>query len=104
MCLALIKKKIRFSNEHDRPFLAISGGHGETWAKGRVQHGIGISTSGLAYVRVAADGRSATIGGGSKTGAVIRALWAQGKQAGMFFFLFFLFFLFPFLLTYPINK
>lgn len=77
------QKKICFSNEHDRPFLAISGGHGETWDKGLVKNGIGISTSGLADVNVSAGGKSATIGGGSKTGGVVRALWAQGKQAGM---------------------
>lgn len=75
-------KKVRFSNEHSRPFLAISGGHGETWNKGLVKNGIGISMTKLAYVNVSGDGTSATIGGGSKTGGVIRALWSQGKQAG----------------------
>lgn len=37
----------------------------------------------MAYVHVADDGRSATIGGGTQSGEVIAALWSMGKQAGM---------------------
>lgn len=37
---------------------------------------------GMAYVHISADGRSATIGGGTQSGEVIAALWAKGKQAG----------------------
>lgn len=75
--------KIRFANAFNRPFLAITGGHGETWDLGNVRNGIGISMRGMAYVHVADDGRSATIGGGTQSGEVIAALWSMGKQAGM---------------------
>ncbi|KAL2286055.1 hypothetical protein FJTKL_07293 [Diaporthe vaccinii] len=72
---------IRFANAFNRPFLAITGGHGETWDLGNVRNGIGISMRGLAYIHVADDGRSATIGGGTQSGEVIAALWSMGKQA-----------------------
>lgn len=74
--------KIRYADAFNRPFLAITGGHGETWDLGKVSSGIGISMRGMAYVRISDDGRSATIGGGTQSGEVIAALWAKGKQAG----------------------
>lgn len=76
--------KIRYADAFNRPFLAITGGHGETWDLGNVNNGIGISMRGMAYVHVSDDGTSATIGGGTQSGEVIAALWARGKQAGMF--------------------
>lgn len=76
-------EKIRYADAFNRPFLAITGGHGETWDLGNVRNGIGISMRGMAYVHVSEDGRSATIGGGTQSGEVIAALWAKGKQAGM---------------------
>lgn len=75
--------KIRFADAFNMPFLAITGGHGETWDLGNVENGIGISMRGMAYVRISDDGRTATIGGGTQSGEVIAALWAKGKQAGM---------------------
>jgi hypothetical protein len=74
--------QIRFANAFDKPFLAITGGHGETWDLGNVKNGIGISMRGAAYVRISDDGTSATIGGGTQSGEVIAALWERGKQAG----------------------
>lgn len=75
--------KIRYANEFNRPFLAITGGHGETWDLGNVRNGIGISMRGMIYVHISADGQSATIGGGTQSGEVIASLWARGKQAGL---------------------
>lgn len=75
--------KIRYADAFNRPFLAITGGHGETWDLGNVRNGIGISMRGMIYVHISDDGRSATIGGGTQSGEVIAALWARGKQAGM---------------------
>lgn len=74
------KAQIEYANARDTPFLAISGGHGETWALGKFQHGIGISMRGMVFVDVSKNGSVATIGGGTESGEVIAALWAQGKQ------------------------
>ncbi|KAI3390594.1 hypothetical protein diail_9111 [Diaporthe ilicicola] len=76
-----VRNTIRYANAFNRPFLAITGGHGETWDLGNVRNGIGISTRGMVYVHISDDGRSATIGGGTQSGEVIGALWARGKQA-----------------------
>ncbi|KAJ0117378.1 hypothetical protein J7T55_003792 [Diaporthe amygdali] len=70
-----------YADAFNRPFLAISGGHGETWDLGNVRNGIGISMRGMVYVHISEDGSSATIGGGTQSGEVIAALWAKGKQA-----------------------
>jgi FAD/FMN-containing dehydrogenase len=78
-----VANKIRYADAFNRPFLAITGGHGETWDLGNVKNGIGISMRGMAYVLISDDGRTATIGGGIQSGEVIAALWARGKQAGM---------------------
>lgn len=62
------------------PFLTITAGHGTTWDLGEVQNGIGISTRGMVFVNISEDGSTAVIGGGTQSGEVIAALWAQGKQ------------------------
>jgi FAD/FMN-containing dehydrogenase len=78
-----VPSKIRYANAFDTPFLAITGGHGETWDLGKVKNGVGISMRGMAYIHISDDGTAATIGGGMQSGEVIAALWAIGKQAGM---------------------
>lgn len=77
-------RQIQYANSHHQPFLAISGGHGLTWTLGTVQNGIGIAMRGMVFVHISDDGSSATIGGGTESGEVIAALWAQGKQTSTF--------------------
>lgn len=81
------RAQIQYAVAQGRPFLAVSGGHGATWALGGVENGIAIAMRGLVFVDVAADGASAVIGGGTQSGEVIAALWAVGKQACEYLYL-----------------
>ncbi|KAF1960484.1 FAD-binding domain-containing protein [Byssothecium circinans] len=75
-----IQHTIRYANAHNRPFLAISGGHGTNSALNLFQAGIGIWMRGMNGVRIVDDGTAAIIGGGTDSGEVTAALWPQGKQ------------------------
>lgn len=48
-----------------------------------MDNGIQIVLSKLNSVKIASDGKSATIGGGIKSKALTDALWAAGKQTGI---------------------
>lgn len=74
--------KIGYANKHNKPFLAISGGHGQTRSLNGVKRGVGISMRGMTDVRIVDDGHAATIGGGIQTGELLPALWSHGKQTG----------------------
>jgi hypothetical protein len=73
---------VRYANEENVPFLAISGGHGAITTVGKFDNGIGIRMTELNSIDIAEDGLSATFGGGSLTKAVVDTLWAAGKQTG----------------------
>lgn len=75
-----ITETIQYANEHGRPFLAISGGHGVNTHLGRVENGVGIWMRGMNDVILAEDGQSATIGGGTLSGEIVHTLWAREKQ------------------------
>ncbi|KAF1941720.1 FAD-binding domain-containing protein [Clathrospora elynae] len=75
-----IQKTIRFANKQNKPFLAISGGHGTTSLISNVKHGIGILMTGMNNISIVDDGHAALIGGGALTGDVISYLWSHGKQ------------------------
>lgn len=62
------------------PFLAYDGVHGSLTTLGKMDSGIAISLAPLSSVEVAADGRTATIGGGTMSKTVTDELWAAGKQ------------------------
>ncbi|KAF9877024.1 hypothetical protein CkaCkLH20_05290 [Colletotrichum karsti] len=75
-----IQETIRYANEHGMPFLARSGGHGATEALNTAKNVIMIDLHGWDEVKIAEDGRSATIGGGAKVKKVVDHLWEAGKQ------------------------
>lgn len=78
------KPQVKYANEKDIPYLAVSGGHGGTTTVGRMQNGIEIWLKNLSSVQIAADGKTAQIGGGALTKTVIDTLWPAGKQTGAF--------------------
>jgi hypothetical protein len=79
----IIFAQILYANAHNLSFLAYSGGHGCITSLGRVRNGIQISMSRLNQVKVAADGKTATIGGGANVKDVTKALAAAGKRTGL---------------------
>jgi FAD/FMN-containing dehydrogenase len=77
-----LQRKVRFANKHKRPFLTISGGHGQASTLGDVRKGVGIWIRGMNGVHVVDNGKAALIGGGIQSGELIKALWESGKQTG----------------------
>ena len=82
-CLVLNDVQVRYANANERPFLAISGKHGNNNYAGKVKRGVGINLRKLNSVEIGKDGRSATIGGGIVTKELIDALWEDGKMSSM---------------------
>lgn len=76
--------KVKYANANDIPFLAVNTGHGALASLGGIQHGIEIWLDQLDSIAIAEDGKTATFGGGVKSGMIIDALWEAGKQTGMF--------------------
>ncbi|KAF2870121.1 hypothetical protein BDV95DRAFT_74340 [Massariosphaeria phaeospora] len=70
-----IQTTVRYANNHDKPFLAISGGHGQTTDLNAVKRGLNEDK-----IHIVDDGRAALVGGGVQNGAIIDALWDAGKQ------------------------
>jgi FAD/FMN-containing dehydrogenase len=60
----------------------MTGGHGVTKALGRLENAIQIDLRAMDRVDLAPDGKTATIGGGTKIKKMVRELWAVGKQTG----------------------
>ncbi|PVH93235.1 FAD-binding domain-containing protein [Periconia macrospinosa] len=71
---------VRFANEHNKSYLAVNNRHGATNGVGKVKDGIQILMSQLNSVEVAADGQTATFGGGVLAKDVTEGLWAKNKQ------------------------
>lgn len=71
---------IQYANAHSIPFLATTGTHGTWHGLSKLQGGMAIWTRNLTKMEFAADGNSATLGGGLRGNDVIPALWARGKQ------------------------
>lgn len=71
---------IQYANAHSIPFLATTGTHGTWDGLSKLQGGMAIWTRNLTKMEFAADGKSATLGGGLRGDDVIPALWARGKQ------------------------
>lgn len=76
-----IEETIKYANEHDKPFLAISGGHGGTKALEKAQGAIGIWMRSLNSVVIDSERNIATVGGGITSGELTRALAAAGKES-----------------------
>ncbi|KAL8704812.1 MAG: hypothetical protein Q9201_002044 [Fulgogasparrea decipioides] len=73
---------VQFASKHNIPFLAVNKGHGSTSTLGVVKNGIEIHIRALNQIVVNADGRSASVGGGSYNQELIDTLWNQGKASG----------------------
>jgi hypothetical protein len=73
-----VKATIRLANKFDKPFLAISGGHGATMTLSRLTHGVGIWMD--AFKNVEVCGSIARIGGGITSGELRDKLAVEGKQ------------------------
>ncbi|CAI7586539.1 unnamed protein product [Penicillium glandicola] len=75
-----VVETVKFANKKDLPFLTYNGVHGAILSLGKMDHGVGISLSQLSSVKVAKDGKTATMGGGTMSKVVTDKLWAAGKQ------------------------
>jgi FAD/FMN-containing dehydrogenase len=80
--LTLKTHQIRYANERNIPFFGRSGGHGATEAMALAQNAMQIDFRQLDHVIIAEDGKTATIGGGTKIKPVIDTLEAAGKRTG----------------------
>ncbi|KAB5563516.1 putative FAD-dependent oxygenase [Coniochaeta sp. 2T2.1] len=75
-----VAETVRFANSLDIPFLAYGGAHGTLSTLSNMDWGIAIQLSQLSSVEIAADGKTATIGGGTLMKTVQDILWDAGKQ------------------------
>ncbi|KAJ8115368.1 hypothetical protein OPT61_g2962 [Boeremia exigua] len=75
-----VQKTILHANQQCKPFLAISGGHGQTSTIKNVQQGIGIYLGRINNISIVDNGRSVIVGGGVLNGNLVRHLWSRGKQ------------------------
>ncbi|KAJ5385005.1 FAD-binding type 2 [Penicillium concentricum] len=75
-----VVQTVKFANKKDLPFLTYNGIHGALVSLGKMDHGVGISLSQLNSVKIANDGKTVTIGGGTMSKKVTDTLWAADKQ------------------------
>ncbi|KAH8664915.1 hypothetical protein BGZ61DRAFT_522812 [Ilyonectria robusta] len=75
-----VVETVKFANAQDLPFLAFNTAHAAITTLGRMDHGIEIYMNLLSSVKVAKDGKTVKIGGGTQSKAVTDTLWAAGKQ------------------------
>ncbi|KAE8356113.1 hypothetical protein BDV28DRAFT_154853 [Aspergillus coremiiformis] len=75
-----VAETVKYANEHDVPFIAINGGHGNIKSMENVHQGIEIWLHKLNTVAISDVGDTATFGGGILSHEVIESLWAAGKQ------------------------
>lgn len=76
--------QVQFANLLNLPFLAVTGGHGSIGSLGKLNHGIEIWMRKLNATEIAEDGRTVQLGGGLLAKEITDALWADGKQTGLF--------------------
>jgi FAD/FMN-containing dehydrogenase len=75
---------VKYANEQEIPFLAVNNAHGAITTVGKMKNGIMIWMRQLDSVTIAENGQTATFGGGILDKAVTDALWAVGKQTGIY--------------------
>ncbi|KAH8673621.1 FAD-dependent oxygenase [Xylariales sp. PMI_506] len=75
-----VQETVKFANRNNITFLATTGLHGGTSTLGDIHQGINIWMRKMNSTTVAADGHSATFGGGILGLEVRDALWEAGKQ------------------------
>jgi hypothetical protein len=74
--------QVKFANKKNLPFLAYNSAHGAITTLGQMTQGIEIYLNQLSGVKIAEDGKSVTILGGTKSKLVTHTLWEAGKQTG----------------------
>ncbi|CCF44955.1 FAD binding domain-containing protein [Colletotrichum higginsianum] len=79
-----VVETVKFANEKSLPFLAYNGMHGAITTLGKMESGVEIYINQLSGVEVASDGKTAKIGGGTRSKLVTDTLWEAGKQTGEF--------------------
>ena len=62
----------------------MTGGHGSIGSLGKLDHGIEIWMRKLDKTEIAEDGKTVRLGGGLLAKEITDALWAEGKQTGMY--------------------
>ncbi|KAJ5900120.1 hypothetical protein N7495_004864 [Penicillium taxi] len=75
-----VVETVKFANKKKLPFLAFNGAHGAITTLGNMTSGIEIYLDQLSSVKVAENGKTVTIGGGTKSKLVTDTLWNSGKQ------------------------
>ncbi|KAE8374731.1 FAD-binding domain-containing protein [Aspergillus bertholletiae] len=75
-----VVETVIFANKKELPFLAYNGAHGAITTLGRMDNGIEIYLNQLSGVKIAEDGKSVTIAGGTLSKLVTHTLWDAGKQ------------------------
>ncbi|KAF4457026.1 FAD binding domain-containing protein [Fusarium austroafricanum] len=75
-----VVETVKFANKKKLPFLAYNSAHGAITTLGKMTKGIEIYLDQLSGVKIAKDGKSVTIGGGTKSKLVTHTLWEAGKQ------------------------
>jgi hypothetical protein len=80
-----VQKTLAYANKKSIPFLAVSGAHGWHETLNRLPYGFQVRMRQLNTTTIDAEGKTATVGGGSLQHDVIRSLFAQNKQAGKSF-------------------
>ncbi|KAL8951392.1 MAG: hypothetical protein Q9222_002642 [Ikaeria aurantiellina] len=80
-CEKDVARVVKFANRMGLPFLAINRGHGSVSALGTFRSGILIKLNNLVSIDVAADGKSAVLGGGVYTDLLLATLAKESKVA-----------------------
>ncbi|KAK6073257.1 FAD-dependent oxygenase [Seiridium cupressi] len=75
-----VQETVRYANRHAIAFVATTGLHGGTTTLGKLQQGINIRMRKMNCTSIAADGYSATFGGGILGLEVKNDLWAVAKE------------------------
>ncbi|KAL8882006.1 MAG: hypothetical protein Q9198_000914 [Flavoplaca austrocitrina] len=80
-CVKDVARAVKFANRINVPFLAINRGHGSVSALGTFKHGVLIKLDNLTSIDIAADGKSAVLGGGVYSDLLLATLAKKNKVA-----------------------
>ncbi|KAL8790938.1 MAG: hypothetical protein Q9213_000363 [Squamulea squamosa] len=79
-CQKDVATAVKFANLVNLPFLAINRGHGTPSALSTIKHGILIKMTSLDAIEIAADGKTATMGGGVYVDQALAKLAESNKR------------------------
>ncbi|KAL9018643.1 MAG: hypothetical protein Q9185_004054 [Variospora sp. 1 TL-2023] len=78
-CQRDVATAVKFANSFNLPFLAIGRGHGTPSPLGTIKNGVLIKITSLDSINIAADGKTATMGGGVYVDQVLAKLAESNK-------------------------